>query len=525
MQKSFLEKMKAVPRYWWILLVILIVGAFLRSYNHHDWLRFNADQGRDAILVSSVVDGSQPMPMLGPKAGGTQFRLGPAFYYFEIAAAKIFGNSPDKMAYPDLISSILCIPLLFFFLCKYFDKYWALSMSALFAVSAYSIFYARFGWNPNSMPFWTILFLYSIHEIISGESRRKYLWSVIVGIAIGIDVQLHTTLLVALPIFTFVIFGYLSIKNRKILKYFLVILAFSLVINMPQLIDAHRTGRKNIAAFFQGLKTKQKSESSAAGNLVQSTNCLIQGNIEIVSGYEISDKCSFGSDSSRGDISIFILGSVFVFGGLVLAVRYFLKETEAERRAFLGILFVFTGIMYLIFVKIASELSVRFYLPLFFLPYVLLGLWAKFVREKIENRSGLILLIAGMFLIGSNLFFVQKSFATLANYGKPGGGDVKVMILKEAEEFSHFIVVNSNNKKKVYIDGDKEFLHKAYTPLKYLVGRSNIKLSLLKNLPLPDQSFQVVRQKNRKKILPGTDMNILQYKDYGSFSMLLIQNI
>ncbi|MCX6766512.1 MAG: glycosyltransferase family 39 protein [Candidatus Moranbacteria bacterium] len=498
MHQKILEIIKNIPKFWWILLAILIVGIFLRTWHHHDWLRFNADQGRDALIVSSAVDGSAPMPLLGPKAGGTQFRLGAAFYYFEIVSAKIFGNVPDKMAYPDLFTGILFIPLLFFFLRKYFEKYVSLYLTAIFAVSAYAIFYARFGWNPNSTPFWTLLFLYAIHEVVSRKGKHKFLWAVLAGVAIGVGVQLHTTLLVILPAVTVLVFGYFLFKKKNVLKFFLIVLAVSLFVNIPQLIDMHKTNGKNITAFFQGLKTKQKAESTVAGNIFQSTSCLVQGNIYIASGYEISDKCSFGSGSSKANVVVFAFGSVFVLGGLVLAVRYFLKEADADQKAFLGIVFVFTGIAYLVFTKMAYELSVRFYLPLVFLPFVLLGL-------------------------GSNLFFVQKSFAVFANYGNPGGSDVNVTILKEAEEFSRFIVTNASNKKNVYISGDKEFLHKAYTPLKYLVGRSNIKLSLLKNLPLPDQSFQVVRQKNRKKIVLDTGVNILQYKDYGSFSMLLVQ--
>jgi len=524
--RGSLEIIKKIPKFWWILLAILLVGVFLRTWHHHDWLRFNADQGRDAILVSSVVDGTAPMPLLGPKAGGTQFRLGAAFYYFEIVSAKIFGNVPDKMAYPDLFTGILCIPLLFFFLRKYFEKYVSLYLTAIFAVSAYAIFYARFGWNPNSTPFWTLLFLYAIHEVVSEKSKRKYLWSVLVGVAIGIDVQLHTTLLVILPVVTVLVFGYFSFKNKKILKYFLVILIASLIINIPQLIDMHKTNGKNITAFFQGLKTKQKSESAVAGNILQSTSCLIQGNVYIASGYEISDKCSFDSGNSKVNIAIFTFGSIFFLGGLILAVRYFLKETDADRKAFLGIVFVFTGITYLVFTKMAYELSVRFYLPLVFLPFVLLGFWAEFFREKIKTGHNIIFLIAGAFLLGSNLFFVQKSFASLANYDKPGGGDVNVTILKEVEVFSRFIVANSNNEKKVYIEGDKQFLHKAYTPLKYLVGRSKVKLSLVKkSTPAPEHFFQVVSQKKKKKLLTDPSLNISQSEDFGGFSMLLIQNI
>jgi 4-amino-4-deoxy-L-arabinose transferase-like glycosyltransferase len=524
--QDILEKIKKVSRFWWILLAIFVVGVFLRTWHHHDWLRFNADQGRDAILVSNVIDGNAPLPLLGPKAGGTQFRLGAVFYYFEIASAKIFGNTPDRMAYPDLISGVLCIPLIFFFLRKYFDKKIALASAAIFAVSAYSVFYARFGWNPNSMPFWTILLLYAISEINSGESRRKYVWSVIAGIAIGIDVQLHTTLLVALPIFTFVVFGYLSIKNRKILKYFLVVLTVSLIINIPQFIELHQTGGKNIAAFFQALKTKQGAESSVAGNFLQSTSCLIQGSVDIVSGYEISDTCSFSPGKNKQDTSVFILGFVFFLGGLILAIRSFLKEKDFDRRFFLGITFVFTGVTFVIFTKMANELSVRFFLPLIFLPFILLGFWVEFIREKIKIRANLILPVVAAFLIASNLYVVQKTFAVLANYDQPGGGDVKVTILKEAEVFSRFIVASSNNEKKVYIKGDKQFLHKAYTPLKYLVGRSGIKLSLVKkNTPPPEQFFQVASQKKKEKLQSAGDINISSHETFGSFSVLLVQKI
>jgi hypothetical protein len=280
-----------------------------------------------------------------------------------------------------------------------------------------------------------------------------------------------------------------------------------------------------MAAFVQALKTKQRSESSVAENFLQSTSCLVQGNADIVSGYEISDTCSFVPGKNKADTSVFILGSIFVFGGLILSVRYFLKEKDFDRKAYLGIALAFTGVTFVIFTKMASELSVRFFLPLIFLPFFLLGFWAEFIREKIKTRANLFLLVAGIFLAASNLFVVQKSFALLADYDKPRGGDVDVTILKEAEVFSHFIVANSNNEKKVYIEGDKQFLHKAYTPLKYLVGRSKVKLSLVKkSTSAPEHFFQIVSQKKKKKLLADPSLNILQFQDFGGFSMLFVEN-
>lgn len=103
------------------LFFIIFIGAFLRSYHFSDWLRFNMDQSRDAIFIKDLSDKNE-LPAFGPKAGGTEFRLGPAFYYFQYASAKIFGAEPEKLAYPDLLFSMLAM-ILFYFLAKaYFQK-------------------------------------------------------------------------------------------------------------------------------------------------------------------------------------------------------------------------------------------------------------------------------------------------------------------------------------------------------------------------------------------------------------------
>jgi 4-amino-4-deoxy-L-arabinose transferase-like glycosyltransferase len=524
MQKSFLNKIKNISGFWWVFLAVVVVGIFLRTWHHHDWLRFNADQGRDAQIVSDIIDGKTPLILLGPKAGGTQFRLGPMFYYFEMAAAKIFGNAPDKMAYPDLATGILCIPLLFLYLRKYFEKYASLVLTAIFAVSAYAIRYARFAWNPNSSPFWAILFLYAVHEIVSEKENRKFFWAVAAGVALGIAVQLHTTLLAILPATAIIIFGYFSFKDKKMLKYFFVVAAAALLLNIPQLISEQKTGGKNMKAFFGGMETKQKAEKTVLSNVVQSASCWVQGNLDIVSGYEISDTCDFKPARNARETAVFFLGLVFVLGGTILGFRYFFKEKEKDQKSFLVILLAFSGISYLIFLKFAFELSMRFYLPLIFLPFVLLGLWIRFFREKFNMPRSLLLLIIAVPLVLSNLFFVQKYFSALAEYGNPGGGSVNVVILKEAEIFSQFIVNNSNGEKDAYIGGDGKFLFKGYKPIRYLVGRSNIKLSLAeKKSQMLSQYFFVASLKKKEKMFNDKSIRVLQYKDFGSFSMLLVQ--
>ena len=111
--KAIVSRIRAVPKYFWVLLAIMIVGVFCRTYQFHDWLRFSPDEARDATYISDAITGKAPLPALGPQAGNTQFYLGPLYYQAEYVSALVFGNAPDKIAYFDLIFSILSIPMLF----------------------------------------------------------------------------------------------------------------------------------------------------------------------------------------------------------------------------------------------------------------------------------------------------------------------------------------------------------------------------------------------------------------------------
>ncbi|KKP72503.1 MAG: hypothetical protein UR65_C0014G0016 [Candidatus Moranbacteria bacterium GW2011_GWE2_35_164] len=81
-----------------ILVIIIVIGAFLRLYDFNDLLRFNNDQVRDAQIIDAMHSGEN-FPLFGPKAGGTKFNLGGAFYYLEYLSGAIFGFSPAGIAF------------------------------------------------------------------------------------------------------------------------------------------------------------------------------------------------------------------------------------------------------------------------------------------------------------------------------------------------------------------------------------------------------------------------------------------
>lgn len=505
-----------------LILIILLVGIFLRTYHFHDWLRFNADQGRDAELVSRVLSGQETWPLLGPKAGGTEFKLGPAFYYLEIISAKIFGNYPDKMAFPDLFSGIASISLLYFLLRKYFDQNIALATSALYAVSNYAVRYSRFAWNPNSTPFWTMLALYAISEVISVKQQRKYLWAMVAGAAIGIGMQLHTTLMIILPITTVVIFGFLAIKNLKVLKHFAVILALALFMNVPQFIHEYQYNGENARAFFAGAQKKQESVSLIK-KVWYSSSCLIQANADIISGWEISDTCSFKPEKNKDDLAVFIFSAIFLIGGLLLAIKSLRREKDVDKKNFLIVIMTFLTVTLLLFIPIAFELSVRFYLILIFLPYLLLGFWFQFLKEKFARKSSNVAIVIFTVLVFSNIIFVKKAFDEQASYANKGG-TVDIVLLSQLEDFVKFIVDNSKGSDLEIVDGNKKFLFKAFKPMNYLAGLAGLKLHRLEiNDPAPKRYFYIARGDKRKALLNDKTVIIKASRTHGGFTILLLE--
>ena len=182
------------------MLAIILVGTFLRTYQHKNWLYFDDDQANDATIVDNFIHGRIKLPELGPNMGNTQFCLGPMFYYFQIASAEFFGDYPDKLAYPDLFFSILTIPLLFYFLKKYFSANLSLTLTGLYTISYFAIKFSRFAWNTNSMPFFILLFLLAMLEFLKNREKTSWWWALALGLATGVGVQLHAMLLVIFPI-------------------------------------------------------------------------------------------------------------------------------------------------------------------------------------------------------------------------------------------------------------------------------------------------------------------------------------
>lgn len=489
LQKIIL-KIKSLPKYFWIFLVIMAIGSFLRTYHFHDWLRFSMDQSRDALIISDVISGQASLPLLGPIAGGTFFHLGPAYYYFSLLSAQIFGNYPDAMAYPSLFFAILVIPLLFLFLREYFTEKLALVLIAIMSLSYYFIEASRFSSNPNLIPFFTLLLLYAFLQLIRSDRKRTWRWLVIVGIAVGIGIQLHTTLLILMPVFTFLIFMFYDHKRILNLKQLLFVIVIALSLNAPQFISEFRTSGQNRAHFFDALVANEATEISVARKAGAVLLCQAKANVNMLSNIPVRAECSKGIDLNikngskellsgiedkalrrkAYEVEIAIILSFFMLGYLFF-IYYYKKEKVSEKKNFLLLVLVYNFCALLLLMPVVHALTINYFNILFFIPFIFLGLILKFLSEKFK-LSGEILSL----LIICGLFFTLVIFDRKHMYHFQAGLDnnLENSNLRWAEDFAGYFNKKDGFEATVYLSGENKYLNRYFGPMNYMLNRQGM---------------------------------------------------
>lgn len=178
-------------------------------------MTFLGDEGRDAIVVYNILHGK--LTLLGPTASVGGFFLGPIYYYFMAPFLWLFNYNPVGPAVMVALFGIATVFLIYKIGLEFFDRKTAIFASTLYAISPLVLAYSRSSWNPNLMPFFSLLSVYFLYKAIA---QNKFFNFVLVGILYGISLQLHyieTFFGVAIVLYIFFIRIFVS-KKKSILK-------------------------------------------------------------------------------------------------------------------------------------------------------------------------------------------------------------------------------------------------------------------------------------------------------------------
>lgn len=176
-----------------ILVAVIIIASFLRLYNIPGNVQFWGDQGRDALIVSQIFTEHDPV-FIGPVTSVGNMYLGPFYYYFMLPFLWLSYPSPLGPVYAVALIGIITVALVYFLGKELIGDKAALIASFFYAVSATVAENVRFSWNPNIIPFFSLIMVWATYR--AWKKDLKY-W-LLVTLCFSLLIQLHyITLLTA----------------------------------------------------------------------------------------------------------------------------------------------------------------------------------------------------------------------------------------------------------------------------------------------------------------------------------------
>jgi hypothetical protein len=527
---------------FFLLGLIFLLGVFLRAYHFQEWLFFWSDQVRDADIAQEVVEGKTAWPLLGPVMHHTAFKLGAMYHYFQISAMKIFGTEPYVAAYPDLFFSILSIPLLFVFLKIYFENKIALILTSLYAVSYYSIYYSRFAWNTNSLPFFVLLYFVALHRFLCEREKTSWLWVILLGISIGVGMQLHALLLVMALAITFFVFLFVLKKNWRTWKKWVVVLLVVLVLNSGQIFSEWGNGFSNSKALFETSSGRtdggiRKQFENALANI----DCHIQSNAQIITSIGDDDRChlvysdfikkistagytkkmmhDFGSDNLL-DLARNLFLLLFSLSGYAWLIRSWRCEKELSRKYFLSLIIVYASLYFLLMLPMGGASLPRYFLHVFFMPFLFLGFWLKFLDKKYPQKQLNLFFVFSLFAL-VNFFTI---FQVARDLSVGAGSKIRYPILGEMEQMLDYMISQADTKKELYVSGKSSYAFTFFTPLRYLSERRGFKLQEAEDYDnIPNEKsvfyFRDSPKKNATAPKSARGFEVENFKIFGDISV------
>ncbi len=232
---------------------ILIISLFLRLYKIDQYMTFLGDEGRDALVLREIVLG-QHVPLIGPGTSIGNMYLGPLYYYLTAPAIAIAKLSPVGPAVEVALFGVLTVGLIWWIGRQWFGRISALVSSVLYAIAPTVIIYSRSSWNPNIMPFFALLAIYSIWKVWRFGYWR---WLLVTAISMAFVLNSHYLGLILLPTICFV--WLLRKKTPESKKYSLLALIIFCVCMSPLLFFDLRHNWQNSRAVKQFFTNRENT--------------------------------------------------------------------------------------------------------------------------------------------------------------------------------------------------------------------------------------------------------------------------
>ncbi|MDO8488374.1 MAG: glycosyltransferase family 39 protein [bacterium] len=169
-----------------VIILLLVVALIVRVYRLDQLLGFFYDQGRDGKVIWELMHHGK-LFLIGPTTGVEGIFLGPFYYYFVAGAYWLGQSNPVWPAVWLAITNVAGIGLIYLIGKQYFNRSTGLLAATFASLSFYLVLAQRWLANPTPLPFFALIAVWSILEVVHG--RAKW-WSWLsIGLAIGLGLQ------------------------------------------------------------------------------------------------------------------------------------------------------------------------------------------------------------------------------------------------------------------------------------------------------------------------------------------------
>ena len=376
---------KGNPTEFLILFFIIVLGAFLRLYKISEYMTFLGDEGRDVIIVRRLLVEHDPI-FVGPGTSVGNMHLGPLYYYM-IAPALLLANfSPIGPAVEIALLGVVTIFFIWFVTRKWFGVFAASLASFFYAISPVVIYHSRSSWNPNIMPFFALLLIYSLWKV---WQEAKWNWLMVTAISFSFVVQSHYLGLILLP--TMLIFIVLSLirdyKDKALLKVvvrnIIVAMGIFLALMSSLIIFDAKYGWRNALA-MKNFFTQNRADISF--NLLGSILRLWSLSVEFIT------RVMAGRDGQYGQWLLMIIVALLLF----FILRWKDINKTSQKAIILVGVWLAIGILGLSLYK--QRVFDHYYGFIFPAPFIFLGGLLETVIKR-KNKAIVFLVTAGFLLL------------------------------------------------------------------------------------------------------------------------------
>ena len=455
----FTDYIKKNPIEFILLISVLVVASFLRFYKISQYMTFLGDEGRDAIIVRRFLVDFDLM-LIGPGTSIGNMYLGPLYYYMMAPSLWLFNYSPVGPAVQIAVLGVITVFIVWLITKEWFGKKGAFIAATLYAISPTVIIYSRSSWNPNIMPFFSILSIYAIWKVWKKEDYKWLFW---LGIFLAFSLQSHYLGLLLFP--TVGIFYLLTIiklwfkrktnkvkkdtldskpQRKSFIKFSIFGIAIFLFLMSPLAIFDARHGWRNVLSMEKFFTERQTTVSARPWTAIPKIPQIAE---------KISTRLLGGKNTSFGGnilMGVMILSTLFIFT----------KKVSKEKISEYSILLIWIFFAIIGFGIYKQEVYDHYYGFFFAAPFILLGGFFDDLFSKSKKIGKIIIWILVGILIFLNL--LENPFKYTPNNQLRRSEEVAEKIKRESnnQPFNLAVIAERN-----YEDGYQYFLEKMELPV------------------------------------------------------------